>query len=109
MKLGIHLPTNEKVAIKILEKTKIVFNEDSERVQREITFLKKLNHINVIRIYEIIENQKSFFIIMEYASEGELFNYIVKQRRLGESEASLFFAQIINGLEYIHKNNIVHR
>lgn len=46
---------------------------------------------------------------MEYASGGELFNYIVNKKRLEEAEASFFFVQIINGLEYIHKNNIVHR
>ena len=46
---------------------------------------------------------------MEYASGGELFNYIVDRKRLDEKEASYFFAQIINGIEYIHKNKIVHR
>ena len=46
---------------------------------------------------------------MEYSPGGELFNYIVKNKKLGDDEASYFFAQIINGLEFIHKNNIVHR
>ncbi len=46
---------------------------------------------------------------MEYASGGELFNYIVNKRRLDDMEASFFFVQIIHGLEYIHRNNVVHR
>ena len=46
---------------------------------------------------------------MEYASGGELFNYIVNKRRLDDMETSFFYVQIINGLEYIHKNNVVHR
>ena len=46
---------------------------------------------------------------MEYAKHGEFFNYIVKQTRLNEMEASMFFAQIINGIKYIHENNIAHR
>jgi 5'-AMP-activated protein kinase catalytic alpha subunit len=53
VKLGIHLPTKEKVAIKILEKSKIEDASDSERIHREIYFLKKLNHINIIKIYEV--------------------------------------------------------
>jgi serine/threonine-protein kinase HSL1 (negative regulator of Swe1 kinase) len=46
---------------------------------------------------------------MEYANGGELFSYIVSKKRLCSEEASFFFVQIINGLEYIHKNNVVHR
>lgn len=46
---------------------------------------------------------------MEHAKGGELFNYIINKRRLTEQEASYFFYQIINGMEYLHKNNIVHR
>ena len=107
--MGIHLPTKEKVAIKILEKSKIVDSDDSERIYREINFLKKLKHTNIIKLYEIIENSKNYYLIMEYAAGGELFNYIVKKKHLDDNDASYFFAQIINGLDYIHKNNIVHR
>lgn len=100
--------TNEMVAIKILNKSKILDN-DCNRVQNEIGFLKKLNHVNIIKIFEIIETTKNYYLIMEYASGGELFNYIVKNKRLELADSSFFFAQIINGLEYIHKHNIVHR
>jgi len=71
--------------------------------------LKKLKHKNIIQIYEIIENSKNFYIVMEYATGGELFNYIVKKRHLNEADASFFFIQIIHALEFIHSNNIVHR
>ncbi len=54
VKLGHHIPTKEKVAIKVLEKNKIVEPEDLERVNREIRFLKKLNNKNIIKIYEVI-------------------------------------------------------
>ena len=80
VKLGIHIPTEEQVAIKILEKDKIQDREDLERISREINFLKKLNHPNIIKIYDIIENSKNFYIIMELANNGELFKYIVKKK-----------------------------
>ena len=109
VKLGIHIPTEEQVAIKILEKDKIQDREDLERISREINFLKRLNHPNIIKIYDIIENSRNFYIIMELASNGELFKYIVKKKKLEETEASYFYYQLILGLEAIHKKRIVHR
>ena len=109
VKIGVHLPTNEKVAIKILEKEKIKDKEDSDRVMKEMKFLKTLSHPNIIKVFEILENEKYFFIVMEYAGGGELFHYICRKKRLNENEASLYYYQIINGIEFMHKHNIVHR
>lgn len=83
--------TGEKVAIKILEKSKIVDKADVERVSREIKILKVVRHPNVIQLYEIIETNKQLFLIMEYASGGELFDFIVKKRRLSDNESCRFF------------------
>ena len=77
VKLGIHIPTGEKVAIKILEKEKIVDQSDIERVSREIQILKLIRHPNIIQLYEIIEDNTHLYLIMEYAVGGELFEYIV--------------------------------
>lgn len=109
VKLAIHKLTQEKVAIKILEKDKIKDKSDHERIAREIKFLKKLRNINIIKIYQTFETTRQVFIIMEYASGGELFEYIVKKKRVEEKEASFLFSQIIHGLEFMHKHNIVHR
>ena len=109
VKLGINKTTKEKVAIKILEKSKIINKEDLERVNREKQILSNFNHLNIIKIYSIFENSSQFFIIMEFCENGELFNYIVNKERLNEKEASYFYYQLINGLEYIHNKNVVHR
>ena len=95
VKLAIHKLTQEKVAIKILEKKKINNEKDLERIKKEIKYLKMLNHPNIVKIYEIIENENNFYISMEYVSGGELFNYIVKNKRLNEIEASFFYSQIL--------------
>ena len=100
VRLGTHLITGEKVAIKILEKDKIKDQSDVERVTREIHILKIVRHPNVIQLYEIIETSRQLFLIMEYASGGELFDYIVKRKRLQEDQAAKFFQQIISGVEY---------
>jgi 5'-AMP-activated protein kinase catalytic alpha subunit len=66
-----------QVAVKILEKNKIIDVADVERVAREIHILKIVRHPNVVQLYEIIETQKKLYLIMEFASGGELFDYIV--------------------------------
>ena len=72
------------MAIKILEKDKIHDQKDVERITREIKILKKVRHPNVIQLYEIIETEKELYMIMEYANNGELFDYIVRHTRLSE-------------------------
>ena len=109
VKLGIHKVTNQKVAIKILEKSKILEKDDLERIIREMDIIRQLKHPNIAKVYEMCESDDFFFIMMEYCSGGELFNYIVKNQRLSEDETSYFFYQIINALEYIHSKNIAHR
>jgi 5'-AMP-activated protein kinase, catalytic alpha subunit len=68
-----------------------------------------VRHPNVIQLYEIIETNRQLFLIMEYASGGELFDFIVKKKRLDEKQACKFFQQILSGIEYLHKNRICHR
>ncbi|OMJ67048.1 hypothetical protein SteCoe_35891 [Stentor coeruleus] len=109
VKLGFHNMTGEKVAIKILEKKRIIDVADIERVSREIHILKLIRHPNIIQLYEIIETPAKLYLIMEYASSGELFDYIVSQTRIKEPEACKIFQQLIAGIEYIHKLNVVHR
>ena len=109
VKLGEHIKTKQKVAIKILNKEKIKEGEDSVRIKREIKILSMMDHPNIIKTYKISENSKSLYIIMEYCDGGELFDYIVKKEKLDENEASIFFFQLINALEYIHSLGIAHR
>ena len=109
VKLGKIKKTNEEVAIKILEKKKILNKDDEKRVEREIEILKKVNHINVIKTLKIDEDNENIYLIMEYCEKGELFNHIVEEQKLEEIEAAFYYYQLINGLECLHHNEIVHR
>jgi 5'-AMP-activated protein kinase, catalytic alpha subunit len=80
-----------------------------QRVSREIEILKMIRHPYIIQLFEIIETPKQLFLIMEYVSGGELFDFIVKKQKLSEQESCKYFQQIICGVEYLHELGIVHR
>ncbi len=109
VKLGIHLPTQQKVAIKILDKNKIKNENDIKRISREIHILSKLYHPNIAQLYETIPSENHIYIIMEYIEGHDLFQYIFSLTRLTELKASKLFRQLISCLEYIHTLGIVHR
>ena len=109
VRLGINKQTGEKVAIKILEKSKITKYEDKLRIEREINILKKLRHPNILHLYSIIETEKQILLITEYIKGQELFQYILLKKRLSEEEACFYFSQIVSGIEYLHKLKIAHR
>ena len=109
VKLGLHLPTKQKVAIKILDQEKIVDETDIERIKREIRILTMLHHKNIVQLYETMTNDNNIYIIMEYIEGKDLFQYIYSLQRLTEYKSSQLFRQLISCLEYIHKQGIVHR
>ena len=108
VKLGINKLTGEKVAIKIIDKKKIKINSENKRIEREINILKKLNHLNIVKIVQIKEDMNNIYIIMEYI-ENNLFNYILNKKYLSEQESSFYFFQLISGIDFIHSQGIVHR
>jgi len=109
VKLGTHILTGERVAVKVLEKERIVDIADVERVAREIHILKLIRHPHIIQLYEIIETPRQLYLIMEYASGGELFDYIVAHGKAQEPEACRFLHQILAGVEKVHAMRVVHR
>ena len=100
---------NEKYACKILLKSNIKDEDDYIRCKREMKILTEMNHINVVKTYEIISTDNIYYILMDFCAKGELFNYIVEQHHLNEEKSALFYYQLINGIDYIHKKGIAHR
>ncbi|KAI1320253.1 hypothetical protein EDD11_001468 [Mortierella claussenii] len=110
VKLARHCKTNEQVAVKIISKASLVNRAAVHRgIEREIAIMKLINHPHVIRLYDVYETEKELFLVMEYVSGGELFEYLVNKGRLEEAEALRFFQQIIVGLAFCHKRKICHR
>lgn len=108
VKLATHVVTNTKVAIKIIDKSKL--DEDNlKKIFREIQILMKLRHPHIIRLYQVMETEKMIYLVTEYASGGEIFDFLVKTERLSEIEACKIFHQILAAVSYCHSRNVVHR
>ena len=99
---------NEKYACKILLKSNIKDEDDYIRCKREMDILKKMHHVNVVRTYEIISTETTYYIFMDFCAKGELFNYIVEKQHLSQEKSAFFYYQLINGIEYIHEKGVCH-
>ncbi|XP_029995533.1 NUAK family SNF1-like kinase 1 [Sphaeramia orbicularis] len=97
------------VAIKSIRKERITDDLDRIHIQREIEITSSLRHSNIIRFHEVFESRDKIVIVMEYASRGELYDYIQERQRLPETEARSIFRQITSAVHYCHKNGVVHR
>ena len=107
--MGVERVSGMRVGVKVLEKDEIREMEDLERVRREIGILKSVGHENVMRLLDLVESGSRVYLVMEYASRGELFSEIVASHRFDESKAHIYFRQILTGLSYLHSRGIVHR
>lgn len=109
VKVGIHKSTGVQVAVKIVNRDKIKALDVAGKLRREILNLWLFRHPHIIKLYQVISTPTDIFMIMEYVSGGELFDYIVKSGRLSEKDARKFFQQIISGVAYCHRHKVVHR
>jgi len=109
VRLGINRQTEEKVAIKILDKKRITKERDKKRLEKEIKILKSLRHPNIVYLYADIQNNSNIYLITEYIKGTELLHYISSSSKLTEEEACFYFRQIISSIEYLHKLKISHR
>ncbi|KAK9480776.1 kinase-like domain-containing protein [Lipomyces japonicus] len=99
-----------EVAVKLIKKENIPPKSSQEaKFQREIIVLRHLRHPNIVRLQEIIQNEKYIGIVLEYASGGELFDHILAHKYLRDSSACRLFAQLVSGVDYLHSKGIVHR
>ncbi|KAM6306645.1 5'-AMP-activated protein kinase catalytic subunit alpha-1-like [Podargus strigoides] len=109
VKVGKHELTGHKVAVKILNRQKIRSLDVVGKIRREIQNLKLFRHPHIIKLYQVISTPTDIFMVMEYVSGGELFDYICKNGRLDEKESRRLFQQILSGVDYCHRHMIVHR
>uniref|UniRef100_A0A3B4TYY2 5'-AMP-activated protein kinase catalytic subunit alpha-1 n=1 Tax=Seriola dumerili TaxID=41447 RepID=A0A3B4TYY2_SERDU len=109
VKVGQHELTKHQVAVKILNRQKIRSLDVVGKIRREIQNLKLFRHPHIIKLYQVISTPTDIFMVMEYVSGGELFDYICKNGKLDEKESRRLFQQIISAVDYCHRHMVVHR
>lgn len=108
VKLARHVLTGVEVAIKIIDKQSL--NESSlAKLMREVDIMKRLDHPNIVKLFEVLDTEKTLYLVMEYANGGEVFDFLVAHGRMKEREARIRFRQIVSAVQYLHANLIVHR
>ncbi|KAJ3021610.1 MAP microtubule affinity-regulating kinase 1 [Thoreauomyces humboldtii] len=109
VKMAVHRLTGEKVAIKIIDKDALPDTYSLTHLHREAQIMRMLDHPNIVQLIEVMETKRELHLVLEYASGGEVLDYIVAHERLKESEARKFFYEVVSALDYCHQRNIVHR
>uniref|UniRef100_A0A8C7MVZ5 non-specific serine/threonine protein kinase n=1 Tax=Oncorhynchus kisutch TaxID=8019 RepID=A0A8C7MVZ5_ONCKI len=105
VKLARHILTGREVAIKIIDKTQL--NPNSLQKVRILPVFLSLSPS--VKLFEVIETERTLYLVMEYASGGEVFDYLVAHGRMKEKEARAKFRQIVSAVQYCHQKHIVHR
>lgn len=109
VKLARHVFTGEKVAVKVIDKTKLDSLATGHLFQ-EVRCMKLVQHPNIVRLYEVIDTQTKLYLILELGDGGDMFDYIMKHEEgLSEDLAKKYFAQIVHAISYCHKLHVVHR
>uniref|UniRef100_A0A8W7PMT7 SNF-related serine/threonine-protein kinase n=1 Tax=Anopheles coluzzii TaxID=1518534 RepID=A0A8W7PMT7_ANOCL len=109
VKLARHVFTGEKVAVKVIEKTKL---DEISRAHlfQEVRCMKLVQHPNVVRLYEVIDTQTKLYLILELGDGGDLYDYIMRHEKgLSENVAREYFRQIVRAISYCHQLHVVHR
>ena len=108
IKLGVHRLTETKVAVKIV--TKLELDDDNlNKISREIDIMRRLSHKNIIKLYQVMESDTFIYIITEFAANGEIFDWLVANKKMSEHQAAKTFSQIVNAVNYCHQHRVVHR
>ena len=108
--LGLHVLTGRLVAIKSINKSKLLSEHQKSKIKLETSIMKTVSKCDyVVKLFETFETNKHICIVMEYICAGNLLTYIRKRSKLNEHHAKIIFKQIALGLHHIHSNGIVHR
>ncbi|ONK80268.1 uncharacterized protein A4U43_C01F15770 [Asparagus officinalis] len=102
------LSSGQSVAIKVIDKEKILRVGMIDQIKREISVMRLVRHPNVVQLYEVMASKTKIYFVMEYVRGGELFNKVARGR-LKEDAARKYFQQLIGAIDFCHSRGVYHR
>jgi calcium-dependent protein kinase len=108
--LAEHRNTHERRAVKEIEKNRAEkLGGSQSRFISEVEIISRLDHPNIIKLYEMFEDTKRYYLVSELCTGGELFDYVTSKGHLSEVLAADIMRQVLSAVNYCHRNHIVHR
>ncbi|XP_006019399.2 testis-specific serine/threonine-protein kinase 3 [Alligator sinensis] len=99
----------QKVAVKIIDKKEGPEEFIQRFLPRELQIVKRLDHKNIIRVYEMLESDRKIYLVMELAEDGDVFDCILHKGPLPESRTKALFHQLVEAIRYCHACGVAHR
>lgn len=102
--------TGLQVAIKVFDKSQLKTDYKKQKIVQEVNIMKKITHVNTIRLLEVFEDMNCVYLVMELAEKGDLLHIMKKQNnRIPEFQAQKYFKQILDAVGWLHSQGILHR
>lgn len=108
VRLCLHKDTQSQRAVKVLRKN-LLDEKEMDMLKNEIAILKDMDHPNIVKMYEFLEDEKRIYIVTEICKGGELFDEILNRSKFDEKDGAIVMKQLLSAINYCHKKNIVHR
>ncbi|UJR13676.1 hypothetical protein I4U23_000688 [Adineta vaga] len=110
VRLGIHLITDMRVAVKVINKRE-VFKRNYLRanLRREAAMMQRMSHPNIVQLHEVMETENSYYIVLDLVQGMEFVKYLTKRKQLDEDETRKYIRQIVSAVDHMHRANVVHR
>ena len=98
-----------QVAVKVYSKNQAVDSYVLQNVSREVKLLQRIQHHNIVRLFDFIETENNYYLVTEYCSNGSLLDLVVMRGSIEEGESREYLRQIVSAVDCLHYNNIIHR
>ncbi|KAL4647748.1 hypothetical protein GN956_G8800 [Arapaima gigas] len=107
---GVHTVTGEKVAIKVMDKRKVL--KDSymaKNLRREEHIQQMVHHPNIVQLLDVFETENNYYLVMELCTGGSIMDQLLKKNRLEELEVRKYVWQLVVAVKHLHQAGVAHR